>query len=273
MSARKWLPGRRTIAAGLIGLVVGLLIAGTTWWFVEARKSDQAAAGPTTTTRSVAAAVDTIKKSISTTGTLTPAVQQDVSFVASGTVTDVSVSQGQQVSAGQAMATVDTLTMQQALAQSNLTLAKAQATLVSDQSALSTAQDALTTAQDDGDDTTAAQAKVDTAQEQLNVDQTSIASAQSAVDSAQTAFELRHSHLADRRGGGPGQRRGRQEGHRHHRIGDVAGFDGQHHWRRDNRSRFRFRWVRCRQWIIRQHGFGGRIGQFEFRFELRQRLS
>ena len=74
------------------------------------------AAAPTTISRTVAAAVDTIKKTISTTGTLTPAVQQDVSFVASGTVTDVAVTAGQQVTAGQPLATVDTLTMQQTLA-------------------------------------------------------------------------------------------------------------------------------------------------------------
>ena len=122
----------------------------------------------------MAAATDTIKKTISATGTLTPAVQQDVSFIASGTVTAVDVTAGQQVTAGQPLATVDTLTMQQTLATAKLTLAKAQATLVSDQTALSTDQDALTTAQDAGDDTTAAQAKVDTATQQIAVDQTAI---------------------------------------------------------------------------------------------------
>jgi len=188
MTKRKWLPGRRTLLAGLVGLVVGLLVAGVAGWIYVSRQNQQTASGPTTTTRSVAAAVDTIKKSISTTGTLTPANQQDVSFVGSGTVTDVAVTQGQQVTAGQALGTIDTLTMQQTVAQANLTLAKAQATLVNDQTALSTAQDALTTAQDAGDDTTAAQAKVDTATQQVAVDQTSISTAQSAVDAAQTAL-------------------------------------------------------------------------------------
>ncbi len=185
---RRWLPGRRALVAGLVGLVVGAGLAGAGFWVYESKQSAQSTTTATTITRSVAASVDTIKKSISTTGTLTPAVQQDVSFVASGTVTDVAVTQGQQVTAGQALATVDTLTMQQTLAQANLTLAKAQATLVNDQTALSTAQDALTTAQDDGDDTTAAQAKVDTATQQIAVDQTAITSAQSTVDDAQTAL-------------------------------------------------------------------------------------
>lgn len=188
MTKRTWLPGRRTLLAGLVGLVVGLLAAGVAGWIYLSRQGEQTASGTTTTTRSIAASVDTIKKSISTNGTLTPANQQDVSFVGSGTVTDVPVSQGQQVTAGQPLGTIDTLSMQQTLAQANLTLAKARATLVNDQTALSTAQDALTTAQDNGDDTTAAQAKVDTATQQVAVDQTSIAAAQSAADAAQTAL-------------------------------------------------------------------------------------
>lgn len=187
MGIKKHLPGRKTLAAGLIGLVGGLAIAGGAWWYLG-RDTTAVAATPTTITRTVAAATDTIKKTIATSGTLTPAVQQDVSFVASGTVTAVDVDAGQQVTAGQPLATVDTLTMQQTLATANLALAKAQATLVSDQAALATAQDTLTTAEDAGDDTTAAQAKVTTAEQQVAVDQTAITTAQATVDAAQTAL-------------------------------------------------------------------------------------
>jgi multidrug efflux pump subunit AcrA (membrane-fusion protein) len=187
MKMTKHLPARRTLIAGLVGLVVGLGIAGGAWWYLDHESTAQAAT-PTTISRTVAASVDTIKKTISTTGTLTPAVQQDVSFVASGNVTAVNVTAGQQVTAGQPLATVDTLTMQQTLASANLTLAKAQATLVNDQAALSTAQDAQTTAADAGVDTTAPDAKVATAQQEITVDQTSITTAQAAVDAAQTAL-------------------------------------------------------------------------------------
>ena len=124
MKMGKHLPGRRTLVAGLVGLLVGLGIAGGAWWYFEHDAAAQAAT-PTSISRTVAATVDTIKKTISTTGTLTPAVQQDVSFVASGNVTAVNVTAGQQVTAGQPLATVDTLTMQQTLASANLTLAKA----------------------------------------------------------------------------------------------------------------------------------------------------
>lgn len=188
MKLKKLVPGRRTLVAGVVGLVIGLGIAGGTWYVVSDR-SAAAAATPTTTTRTVTAAVDTIKKSISSTGTLTPSVQRDVSFDGSGTVTDVAVTAGQTVTAGQALGSIDTLTMQQTLADAKLTLAKAQATLVTDQTALTTAQDALTTAQDDGDDTASLEAKVTSAQEQVNVDQTSITAAQAAVDTAQAALD------------------------------------------------------------------------------------
>ena len=174
--------------AGAIGLVLGLAIAGGTWWFVSARTSAQAAT-PTSITRTATAAVNTIEKKISTSGTLTPAVQKDVSFVASGTVTKVSASSGQSVSAGQVLATVDTLTMQQTLADAKLSLAKAQATLVADQDALTTADDALTTAQDAGDDTTAEQAAVSSAEQQVNVDKTSINTAHTNVDTAEKALK------------------------------------------------------------------------------------
>ncbi len=148
------------------------------------------AATATTTTRTVTAAVDTIKKPISTTGMLTPRCSKmSPSTAAARRPGCGEATAGQTVTAGQALATVDTLTMQQTLAQANLTLAKAQATLADDQAALSAAQDALTTAQNDGDDTTAAQAKAATAQQQVTVDQTSITTAQSAVDTAQTALD------------------------------------------------------------------------------------
>ena len=104
------------------------------------------------------------------------------------TVTAVNVTAGQQVTAGQPLATVDTLTMQQTLASANLTLAKAQATLVNDQTALTTAQDAQTTAADAGEDTTAAQAKVATAAAADHGGPDPITTAQAAVDSAQTAL-------------------------------------------------------------------------------------
>ena len=187
MSILQHLPGRRTAIAGAAGVVIGLVIAGGAWWFT-AHESTAQAATPTTVTRTVAAATDTIRKSISTSGTLTPALQQDVSFLASGTVTDIAVAAGDQVVAGQPLATVDTLTMQQTLASARLTLAKAQAALADDQTAATTAQDTLTSAQDTGDDTTAESLAVTTAQQQVDVDQTSVDLAQTQVDTAQTAL-------------------------------------------------------------------------------------
>ena len=63
MKLKKLVPGRRTLVAGVVGLLVGVGAVGGTWWFISDR-SEAAAATPTTITRTVAASVDTIKKSI-----------------------------------------------------------------------------------------------------------------------------------------------------------------------------------------------------------------
>ena len=52
---RQHLPGRRTLIAGLVGLLVGLAIAGAAWWFLVRDSSSAQAATPTSVTRTVAA--------------------------------------------------------------------------------------------------------------------------------------------------------------------------------------------------------------------------
>ena len=137
----------------------------------------------------MAAAVDTIKKTISTTGTLTPAVQQDVSFVASGTVTDVAVTAGP---AGDGRPATGHRRHPDHAAdpgQANLTLAKAQATLVSDQTALSDrAGRADHRRRTPATTPRPPRPRSTPPQQQITVDQTSITSAQAAVDAAQTAL-------------------------------------------------------------------------------------
>ena len=108
-----------------------------------------------------------MEKSVSGSGTLAPTVQQDVSFAVSGTVTAVPVAVGQTVTAGQTLATVDTLKLQADLLQAKSTLASAQAKL-SDAKTASTGS-------------TASKAQIAAAQAQVDV-------AQSGVDTAQTAM-------------------------------------------------------------------------------------
>lgn len=55
----------------------------------------------------MAAAITTLRQSVSATGTLAPAHEADLSFGSSGTVTDVNVAMGDRVTAGQVLARID----------------------------------------------------------------------------------------------------------------------------------------------------------------------
>src|SRR5664279_4354271 len=153
---------RRPWITALVVVVIAGGLAGGMWWF-SGRNANATTAASGSVNRLVAASVGTIKKSITTTGALTPADQEQVNFAATGTVTAVNVTAGQTVTAGQALATVDTLQMQATLASDQATLASDQAKLVSDQDAASS----------------------DT---QIAADQAAIAVAQSDITNAQTAL-------------------------------------------------------------------------------------
>lgn len=152
-AARPW--GR---AIAIVVAVVVLAGVGTgVWWFTGRDKASAAAADGAATTTTVSASLTTLEKSVSASGTLTPTVQESVSFAVSGTVTAVNVKAGDTVTAGQALATVDTLEL-------NADLLSAKADLASAQATLADLEDA-----DDGTDAAAAQieaasAKVDVAQ-------------------------------------------------------------------------------------------------------------
>ncbi|MFF1876374.1 efflux RND transporter periplasmic adaptor subunit [Leifsonia sp. NPDC058230] len=149
------------IAAAVVVVVAG----GSIYWFgfgIHAGAQSAQAA-----TRSVTASLQTLQKTVSGSGALTPAVQDDVDFAASGTVTAVDVVAGTTVAAGQTIATLDTLTEN-----ANLTSAKA---------ALASANAQLSSAQSASDGSSAAVAKI-------TADQAAVAVAQASVDAAQTAY-------------------------------------------------------------------------------------
>jgi macrolide-specific efflux system membrane fusion protein len=112
----------------------------------------------------VSVTTGTVRASVSTTGTLTPADQEDVSFSSAARITSVRVSQGDKVTKGQVLGTIDTLSLNYTLAQAKATLADAKATLAS--------------AEDD-DSTTSAQRAAD---------QDAVSTAEAAVGAAQTAL-------------------------------------------------------------------------------------
>jgi membrane fusion protein, macrolide-specific efflux system len=117
---RRWL---------VVTAVVVLLAGGGVLWWVRSTGTSSA---NDPTYRLVAASLGTIRQSVASTGTIAPAQQDAVNFAVSGKVTRVAVTAGQRVSAGTALATVDTATLAANLAQAQATLATAQAKVAAD---------------------------------------------------------------------------------------------------------------------------------------------
>jgi len=157
-----WRRTRPWVRVVAVALLVG--VAGTGVYWFGFREAPAQAATPGSTTTSVAASLSTIQQSVSTSGTLTPAVQEDVSFAVSGTVTSVDVAAGDTVTAGQQLATVDTLQLNAALLQAKADLASAQAS--------------LSNAEDEADGSDSSDAQVAALSAQVDV-------AQAAVDAAE----------------------------------------------------------------------------------------
>ncbi|HWV48565.1 MAG TPA: biotin/lipoyl-binding protein, partial [Microbacterium sp.] len=120
MNARTFLPrsSRRMIV--IIAAVLVVLSAAAVWVFVFLLPSQSSAAQ--TVTQTTPASLVTMQKSVTTTGTVTPAVQEDVSFAVSGTVTSIAVAEGDTVAADAPLATVDTLELQADLYDAQATL-------------------------------------------------------------------------------------------------------------------------------------------------------
>src|SRR5262245_12705576 len=140
--------------------------------------------------------VGNVRSLVSGTGTVVPAAQQNLSFSQSGQLTEIDVKVGDQVTAGQTLAKIDTTQLQQALNQANNNLTQAQATLDStlNGNAVAQAQHSLANAQQSLSD---AQAQVNLTnqqdanavandQNQLNTDQPKLTTAQANYDKANT---------------------------------------------------------------------------------------
>jgi macrolide-specific efflux system membrane fusion protein len=145
-------------------------VAGTGVYWFGFREAPAQAATPESTTTSVAASLSTIQQSVSGSGTLTPTVQEDVSFAVSGTVTSVDVAAGDTVTEGQQLATVDTLQLNAALLQAKADLASAQAS--------------LSNAQDEADGSDSSDAQVAALSAQVDVAQTAVDDAEADLAGA-----------------------------------------------------------------------------------------
>lgn len=158
-------PGGRKIAS-ITAAVIVLAGAGVGIWY--ATKGGSSGSGPavSVTTQKLTVTAGTMKQTVSASGTLEPTQDSNLTFAVGGTVQAVDVSTGQQVLAGQTLATIDpTVLTDEAEA--------AQSTLTADQDRLSSDQAAgASTSQIDSD-----QAALTSAQSQLSAAQTNLSDA------------------------------------------------------------------------------------------------
>jgi multidrug efflux pump subunit AcrA (membrane-fusion protein) len=130
-SVRTTVRRRPWISAGVAGVVL-LGAGGGTWWAM----SGSSAADPNApTTRLVAAALGTVRQSVTSTGTIEPADQDSVQFAASGRVTSVHVAVGDTVKRGDVLGTIDSAALAATLAEAKASLASDQAKVSADQTA------------------------------------------------------------------------------------------------------------------------------------------
>ena len=144
--------------SGVIVVVVLAAAASGVYFGLVAGDSTPAAAATTVRTETVS--TGTIRQSVSSSGTLAPASDESLNFSSSGVVTAVNVAEGQTVTQGQALATINSASLAATVAQAQATVATDQAKvddentndatatqLAADEAALAAAQNQLTSAQ------------------------------------------------------------------------------------------------------------------------------
>jgi macrolide-specific efflux system membrane fusion protein len=131
-----------------------LVLAGAGWAYLSLRGHSTAEASSGSTTRQATVSTGTVTATVSASGTVESANTSAASFVTSGTVTEVDVKVGDQVTAGQLLAKVDPTPAQETLntAQANLqaakdSLARAQASTTADAATISAANAQVASAQ------------------------------------------------------------------------------------------------------------------------------
>jgi multidrug efflux pump subunit AcrA (membrane-fusion protein) len=130
--AHRWLAAVATV------VVIGVA-AGGSYWYLDGRGGDSTPAAAVTTTRVETVSTTTLRQSVSASGTISPAEEESVNFAVSGTVTSVLVAEGDTVTKGQKLATVDPTALQAAVTQAEASVASAQAK-VSDEDSDASAQ-------------------------------------------------------------------------------------------------------------------------------------
>lgn len=129
LSSRLRPRGRRQY---LVTAAVLIVLVGAGWWFLG--RSDHAEAQSTVAT----VAAGTFQQTVTGSGTIAPAKQADLSFAVSGRVTAVEVEAGDTVDKGDVLATLDTVTLDAALASAKAQREAAATTVANDGSESST---------------------------------------------------------------------------------------------------------------------------------------
>jgi macrolide-specific efflux system membrane fusion protein len=110
------------------------MVGGGTW-FVSRSSSEGEGDGSTTIEQTVEVSTGTMSQTVSASGTIEAAATNELSFSAAGTVTAVNVEAGDEVHAGDVLATLDSPELVSAVEQAEATVADAEAKLDSDQDA------------------------------------------------------------------------------------------------------------------------------------------
>lgn len=114
MGIDKSVPRRRRVWQVVIALLCVITTAGVGMAIAVARSnSDSSDAVSESTTAT--ASLTTMEKTITASGTLSPAVTETAAFAAAGTVTEVLVAEGDTVAEGDELARIDTLSLNQSL--------------------------------------------------------------------------------------------------------------------------------------------------------------
>jgi macrolide-specific efflux system membrane fusion protein len=114
---------KRWLSVSVVGVVLG---AAAAWWVWTGSQ-------PGITPQLGTARLGTIRQTVVATGTIEPAQRADLSFGVSGQITAIPVTVGQQVQAGQALATVDAASLPSQLAQARAAVAADEAKIAADQ--------------------------------------------------------------------------------------------------------------------------------------------
>ncbi|GAA5170769.1 MULTISPECIES: efflux RND transporter periplasmic adaptor subunit [Amycolatopsis] len=171
---------RRTRRIVTVAGVVVVVAGGAVFWATSA----SSAPGYRTATARPA----TVTATLDTTGTIEPVDSATLSFPVSGQVASIPVRAGQQVTAGQTLAQLDTTSLQAQLASAQSTLATARAKLAADQSGQTTSSarvtPALYVAASPSSGLKAQQDAVTSAQHQVDLDLTAASAAVAAQQKA-----------------------------------------------------------------------------------------